>query len=153
MKAVSLIQPYATLIMLGYKQYETRSWSTKHRGPLAIAASAGKPKWARDVAENCPIISELLARHGFTFDTLPRGGVLGVCDVVEMNSIDVYFIENNITVEEEAAGDYSMPGRWAWLLDNVRPLPSIVGCKGALSVWTVPESLAALVEHGLKQHA
>jgi hypothetical protein len=44
MKAISLIQPYATLIMLGLKTNETRSWDTKYDGPLVIHASAGKPK-------------------------------------------------------------------------------------------------------------
>lgn len=38
MKALTLIQPWATLIMLGEKQIETRSWNTKYRGKLAIHA-------------------------------------------------------------------------------------------------------------------
>lgn len=38
MKAITIIQPWATLIAIGNKQIETRSWSTKYRGPLAIHA-------------------------------------------------------------------------------------------------------------------
>jgi hypothetical protein len=38
MKALTLIQPWATLVALGEKQIETRSWDTKYRGPLAIHA-------------------------------------------------------------------------------------------------------------------
>lgn len=38
-KALTLYQPWATLIAIGAKKIETRSWDTKYRGPLAIHAS------------------------------------------------------------------------------------------------------------------
>jgi hypothetical protein len=38
MKALSLWQPWATLVSIGAKRIETRSWPTKYRGPLAIHA-------------------------------------------------------------------------------------------------------------------
>lgn len=40
MKAISIQNPWAGLIILGLKSYETRSWNTKHRGKLAIHSSA-----------------------------------------------------------------------------------------------------------------
>jgi hypothetical protein len=43
MKALSLYQPYASLIAIGAKTIETRHWATKYRGPLAIHATASKP--------------------------------------------------------------------------------------------------------------
>lgn len=39
MKAITLHQPWATLIAVGVKTIETRSWPTKHRGPIAIHAA------------------------------------------------------------------------------------------------------------------
>ncbi len=33
MKCISLIQPWATLIIHGAKRFETRSWRTPYRGP------------------------------------------------------------------------------------------------------------------------
>lgn len=39
MKALTLWQPWATLVALGVKTIETRSWSTSYRGPLAIHAA------------------------------------------------------------------------------------------------------------------
>jgi len=39
MKAISLCQPWADLIALGYKTVETRYWATKYRGPLLICAA------------------------------------------------------------------------------------------------------------------
>ncbi len=42
MKTLSLLQPWATLVVMGVKQIETRSWRTDYRGPLLIHASKGK---------------------------------------------------------------------------------------------------------------
>lgn len=36
MKALTIWQPWASLIARGVKQYETRSWPTKYRGPIAM---------------------------------------------------------------------------------------------------------------------
>lgn len=45
MIAISLWEPWASLIRTGAKTWETRSWETKHRGRLLIcAAKAGLPK-------------------------------------------------------------------------------------------------------------
>lgn len=41
MKAISIRQPYAWLVVHGIKRVENRSWTTTHRGPLLIHA-AGK---------------------------------------------------------------------------------------------------------------
>lgn len=40
MKALTLHQPAASLVAVGVKTIETRSWSTRYRGPLAIHAAA-----------------------------------------------------------------------------------------------------------------
>ncbi len=39
MKAISILQPWASLVALGHKKIETRSWNTKYRGELLIHAS------------------------------------------------------------------------------------------------------------------
>lgn len=44
MKAITLWQPWASLIALGVKTIETRSWATSHRGPIAIHAATRKPE-------------------------------------------------------------------------------------------------------------
>ncbi len=43
MKAITLWQPWASLVAIGAKTIETRSWATSYRGPLAIHAAARKP--------------------------------------------------------------------------------------------------------------
>ena len=49
-RALTLHQPWASLIAIGAKTMETRSWSTSYRGPLAIHAGAAPV--ARTLPEN-----------------------------------------------------------------------------------------------------
>ncbi len=81
MKAITLWQPWATLVAIGAKRFETRSWSTHYRGPLAIHAA----KTSRDIKRyrGRPKIEEALARAGCSFDTLPRGVVVCAARLVE----------------------------------------------------------------------
>lgn len=44
MKVITIKQPWATLIAKGYKEYEFRTWRTKHRGELLIHAGNGVDK-------------------------------------------------------------------------------------------------------------
>ena len=43
MKALTIMQPWASLIACGAKTIETRSWPTKYRGPIAIHAGMKDP--------------------------------------------------------------------------------------------------------------
>jgi len=45
MKAISLWQPWATLISIGAKRIETRSWETLYRGSIVIHAAK---RWSKD---------------------------------------------------------------------------------------------------------
>jgi hypothetical protein len=64
MKALSVMQPWATLIALGAKHIETRSWATSHRGQLAIHASSRMNRVALlNLRE--PLIQEALTAGGY----------------------------------------------------------------------------------------
>ena len=41
MKAITIRQPWASLLVSGKKLYETRGWATSYTGPIAIHAA----KW------------------------------------------------------------------------------------------------------------
>src|SRR5690348_17556570 len=62
MKALTLTQPWASLVAIGAKRIETRSWSTSYRGPLAIHAAKGFPKSAQEFTQ-VPPVSVLFGRH------------------------------------------------------------------------------------------
>src|SRR6266567_3747703 len=59
--ALTLTQPFATLVAGGAKHLETRSWSTSYRGPLAIHAAKGFPADAEALCEVSPFREALLA--------------------------------------------------------------------------------------------
>ncbi len=44
MKVITIKQPWATLIVKGYKEYEFRTWKTKYRGEILIHAGKGIDK-------------------------------------------------------------------------------------------------------------
>lgn len=46
MKAITIKQPWATLIAEGYKEYEFRTWKTNYRGEILIHAGKGIDKKA-----------------------------------------------------------------------------------------------------------
>jgi hypothetical protein len=83
MKCLTLYQPWATLLILGAKKIETRSWQTSHRGPLAIHAGAKDHPTLRPLCHEPPF-REVLASHGITdWDQLPRKVLLGTVTLVD----------------------------------------------------------------------
>jgi hypothetical protein len=139
MKAISTIQPWATLIAIRAKRFETRSWETDYRGPLAIHASKGWPRWAIELALEEPFRSTL-ARAGVQhLADLPRGAVIATARLVDCRSTTPDLIDGSWTARlsdaEDAFGDFS-PGRFAWELADVEVLPEPIPARGALRLWT-----------------
>jgi activating signal cointegrator 1 len=138
MKALSVMQPWATLIALGAKCVETRSWSTSYRGPLAIHASG---RMSREAALSLcvPYIREALVAGGYHQGSgpasnpcgLPLGAVIAVVTLVDVQRITLELVPAE---PERSFGDYT-PGRFAWFLENVRQLPEPFEAKGALGLW------------------
>lgn len=44
MKVITIKEPYATLILEGFKEYEFRTWKTSYRGEILIHAAKGYDK-------------------------------------------------------------------------------------------------------------
>src|SRR5262245_29133635 len=109
MKCLSLIQPWATLLVLGEKKIETRSWGTRHRGPLAIHASKTTSPDLEQLCREEPFRS-LLLKHGLSHLTLPRGFLLGTVHVADCLQTDLL----PVPAQEETLGDFR-PGRYAWV--------------------------------------
>ena len=125
MKALTLYQPWASLVSLGLKQVETRSWRPSYRGPLAIHAAKGFPAWARSFAEEERALGRLPAR-------IPRGAVLCIVNLVDVRPTEE--VEQTVSALERYYGDYSA-GRWAWLLDDLRVLPEPIPARGSQGLW------------------
>lgn len=125
MKALTLTQPWASLVAVGAKRIETRGWNTHYRGPLAIHSSAKYPGWAKDYAK-LPAFAEALGE-----EPLPLGCVIAVCDLVGTFSTNGKI---DVPLTEYTFGDLG-PNRYGWVLANVRALPEPIPAKGKLNLW------------------
>jgi hypothetical protein len=138
MKALSIIQPFASLIALGAKNIETRSWPTKHRGWIAIHSSKAFSDACQMFCSSEPCRSEL--KKGFdTIRDLPRGAIIAVARISDC-SPTTEFMRAKLFKNQLAFGDFSN-GRFAWFLTSVIPLTRPIPCKGALGLWTPPENI------------
>jgi hypothetical protein len=138
-KAISLRQPWATLVVLGAKQYETRDWPTAHRGLLAIHASRSFPEKIAQMCEQEPYRS-VLRRAGYNYGAdLPRGAVIGTVTVVEVHATEELDL-SRLTAEELAFGDFG-PGRFAWKLAEPRLLTEPIKMAGQLRIYEIPDKL------------
>lgn len=135
MKAISLWQPWATLMALGLKNIETRSWPTKYQGALLIHASL---KMNRSLLAISGPIKEALSQRGFTsIADLPRGGIIGKVELIGCLKIT----EHNTPTEPELSfGDYT-PGRYAWICANAKPFKKIIPYRGYQGLFNVPDEV------------
>lgn len=135
LRAISLWQPWASAIPLGHKSVETRHWSTRHRGELAIHAAQ---RWDREQREFAGVERALGRLPG----RMPLGAIVAVVDL-----IDVRPTEELVTIVdaiERLYGNYE-PGRFGWVLDRIRPLREPVGCTGRQGFWTLDPDVEAAV--------
>ena len=59
MKAISIRQPFAHLILCGEKEYEYRTWSTEHRGDLLVCSSAN-PKVEDTISGHALCVTDVI---------------------------------------------------------------------------------------------
>lgn len=180
MKALTLHQPWASLIAVGAKRIETRSWSTTYRGPLAIHAGARKPEldeyygephgslgyWRGETdyveaAQWCPpqdgdpfwrlyVGPDFIEPH-----PMPLGAVVATCELVDVVPIvdgthddsktrsilqngDRLYYDDGFGLDPVEGqipfGDFTV-GRYAWLLDAIKPLDEPLPAKGHQGLW------------------
>jgi hypothetical protein len=135
LKAISLWQPWASAIPLGWKGVETRHWQTTHRGEIAIHAAK---RWTVEQAEFASVERAL----GRVPARLPFGAIVALATLSDMRPTDELVL--SVSAIERLYGNYA-PGRFGWVLTNVRPLREPVGCVGRQSIWTLPADVAAAV--------
>lgn len=127
MKALSVREPWASMLIDGGKTIEVRSWSTDYRGELLICASAS-PKdffWHHEAAN----VDRLL----------PAGCILGIVNLIDVRKMTPK--DNRASI-----GSY-IPGAYAWVVETVcscRPDKII----GKLRLFDVPDEKVVRLEPG-----
>lgn len=124
MKALSIRQPWAWLIVNGHKDVENRTWSTGFRGDFLV--HAGKVMTAAEYADVCRFL------HGdprleHLLDVLPRAGDLELGGIVG----SAHLIETDVYI-----GSPWYMGAIGFRLREGKPLP-FRPLKGALGFFEV----------------
>ena len=159
MKALTLTQPWATLVAIGAKRIETRSWRTSYRGPLAIHAAKSFPVDCRALCAVQPFVRALATAdyHSRVAQLLGEcGKVLAVVDLKgcwstfpsELNQA-AWLTTFGDGADEEAFGDYG-PERWGWRMERLQRLATPVPCKGFQQLWTLPVDIEREVMSQIK---
>lgn len=143
MKALTVYQPWASLIVAGIKRIETRPMRTGQRDTLAIHAAkasplqtmAGMPYIDRErvlaIVDN-----ELLVPA----EDLPRGCLLGTVTVIDCLPAEIVGKVYNVGRAEHQLGDYT-EGRYAWVLRDPRQLGWVIPCRGYQGLWNTSREL------------
>ena len=127
MKVLSIIEPWATLIVSKQKYIETRSWKTSYRGELYIHASK---KLINKKDEKIQELLKLLPTQEMNY-----GKIICKCELVDCIYMDEKFInEIKQNQQEYMCGDYQI-GRYAWILENTELINPKIDAKGKLNIW------------------
>lgn len=118
MKAISIRQPWAWLIVNGYKDIENRTWATSYRGPVLIHASKQWDIHPREWSDAFPGIE---IPHD-----IQRGGIVGTAEIAA------------VVTESESRW---FTGPKGWELRDARPV-AFHPCNGRLGLFELNYSLS-----------
>jgi len=122
MKALSIRQPWAWLIVNARKDIENRQWWTSYRGEFLIHAAKGMTRDEYDDALSFADEVTGSRVQAPTFEELERGGIIGAARLVDV-----------LGPKGQRYG-WHVPDQFGFVLRDVRPLP-FLPCKGALNFW------------------
>ncbi len=120
-KVLSIRQPWAWLIVNGYKGVENRTWNTKHRGLFLIHAgkTMTKEDWqdAVDTVNQSGVPDLLqLMEHEKDFIERRRGGIVGMAHLVNT----VHQNDRRLLANKDKPWFF---GEYGFVLDNQCTLP------------------------------
>jgi hypothetical protein len=118
---ISILQPYAWLIVNGHKDIENRGWATRFRGRILI--HAGKKYSRRDHDEYCDQMLEDFDIQLPAFEDMPLGGIVGSATVVDC--------------VRGHPSRWKMDDAWGFVLKDQRVRP-FVPYRGQLGIFRVP---------------
>jgi len=132
MKALSIIQPWTSLIAVGIKDIENRTWRTGFRGEFLLHASAKhlKEGWNALTDEQRKAAERLIQPFGTVNDVklLPVSAIIGKARLVDC-------VQNHPSVWAEK-------GVWNWVLADVQLFDRpILNVKGKLGFWEFDDAI------------
>ena len=126
MKVLTLKQPWASLVINKYKEYEFRSWKTKYRGKILIHAGLSTDK---DYIKNFDI---------YNLEYI-NGAIIGEAEIVDCILVDEKFnkeLKNKNSIVYKKSGYIE---KYAWKLENIKKYDKPIYIKGQLGLWNYEE--------------
>lgn len=119
MKALTIKEPWASLIVQGFKKYEFRSWKTNYRGKVLIHAGLSKENIEKYKDYNLDISS---------------GEIIGEAYITDCILVDEKLDKSLRKIDEKVYGNNHV-GLYAFKLENVKKYNKKIKAKGNLGLW------------------
>ncbi|MGM9874690.1 MAG: ASCH domain-containing protein [Bacilli bacterium] len=126
MKALTIKEPWASLIIEEYKKYEFRSWKTKYRGKILIHAG-------------CSVEKDMIKRFSDYDININPGYIIGHATIVDCILVDEEFNKKLRNIDPVVYGRSNHTETYAWKLENVVKYEKPIPCKGKLGLWNYCE--------------
>ena len=123
MKVLTIKQPWASLIMLGLKKYEFRSWKTDYRGELLIHAGKGIDKDGMERLKK------------YIPEDIPYEGIIGKVRLIDCIKTSSEFYDK---VQKENKDIYKktvFKQDYAWVVELLEVFDNPIDAKGKLGLW------------------
>lgn len=135
MKALSIRQPWAWLVVDGYKPLENRTWTTKYRGEFLVHAGKSYDLAAHQYVRNevGTLLADELDLHRVN---LGRGGFIGIAEIEDCFNPDHPRLEQG-HMRPEWERWYN-EGCCAWIIKNPRPI-EFIPYSGKLGLFNVTD--------------
>jgi hypothetical protein len=124
MKALTVKNPWAWLIIHGGKDVENRSWRTNYRGRLLIHAS----KRPEEIEPSLP--GQATAEEIILLNALGESEPYNGCILGSVELADCVLNSKSAWAEE---------GAWLWILRNPVPFDEPIPARGSLGLWEYGE--------------
>lgn len=124
MKVLTIREPWASLIINGYKKYEFRSWKTNYRGKILIHTSQ-------------KIEKEMLSRFKDYNLNCIGGAIIGEAELTDCILVDENFNQSLRKIDNVVYGRSNHVEKYAWKLENVKKYDEPIPMKGKLGLWNI----------------
>lgn len=122
MKVLTIKEPWATLIINGYKKYEFRSWKTNYRGKILIHAGMNLEK-------------DMLERFKDYNLEYEKGAIIGEAEIVDCILVDEKLNKELMNINPIVYGRSNHVEEYAWKLENIKKYDKPIYIKGKLGLW------------------
>lgn len=122
MKVLTIKEPWATLIIEGYKEYEFRSWKTNYRGKILIHAGKSLEKNQE----------KKFKEYNLEYNC---GEIIGEAELVDCIKVTEKFDEYLKGINPIVYGNSGHVENYAWKLENIKKYDKKIPAKGQLGLW------------------